>query len=447
MDGGVSIYSYMHCAVQTPFTGSRPDQIESLNTPSPLLSRGFPVDYPLDFSIVEHSAPLMPGSLPLVALIRDYLQHNGPVSFPWFMEQALYHPEHGYYASTRRRIGREGDFYTNVSVGRLYGQLLASQLIEMWKTLGSPSRFMIVEEGSEDGQLAMDILSAIAEESLEAAECIHYVIVEPIPGKQLQQQTRFDPAFLPKVTWLSGLAGLEAITGAFISNELVDAMPVHLVLYQDKKWWELFVAISGENFRFVPGKIEAPELRRALDLLPLPTASPYRTEVNLAATRWIQAVSAKLKRGFVLIVDYGFPRAEYYKPERTEGTLSCYSRHRRTYNPLERPGEIDITAHIDFTSLAEAAAKASLDVAGYTDQHHFMVGAAESRLLALEKSVQSEGTTRSHREFLGAYRTLMHPGNMGMAFKYLFLTKGLHDSPELSGFKYGLDPWKSLAWH
>jgi SAM-dependent MidA family methyltransferase len=158
-------------------------------------------------------------------------------------------------------------------------------------------------------------------------------------------------------------------------------------------------------------------------------------------------VSAKLKRGFVLIADYGFPRAEYYKPERTEGTLSCYSRHRRTYNPLERPGEIDITAHIDFTSLAEAAAEASLDVAGYTDQHHFMVGAAESRLLALEKSVQSEGTTRSHREFLGAYRTLMHPGNMGMAFKYLFLTKGLHDRPELSGFKYGADPWKSLAWH
>jgi SAM-dependent MidA family methyltransferase len=388
----------------------------------------------------------MPGSLPLVALIREYLQHNGPVPFPWFMEQALYHPEHGYYASTRRRIGREGDYYTNVSVGRLYGQLLASQLIEMWKSLESPSRFTIVEEGSEDGQLAMDILSAIAAESFEAAECIHYIIVEPIPGKQLQQRSRFDPAFLHKVTWLTGLADLEAITGAFISNELVDAMPVHIVLYHGKKWSELFVTISGEDFGFVPGKIETPELRRALDQLPLPTASPYRTEVNLAAARWIQAVSAKLKRGFVLIVDYGFPRDEYYKPERTEGTLSCYSRHRRTYNPLERPGEIDITAHIDFTALAEAAAEVSLDVAGYADQHHFMVGAAECRLLALEKTVQSEGLTRSYREFLGAYRTLMHPGNMGMAFKYLFLTKGLHDRPRLSGFKYASDPWKSLAW-
>ena len=100
-----------------------------------------------------------------------------------------------------------------------------------------------------------------------------------------------------------------------------------------------------------------------------------------------------------------------------------------SYNPLERPGEIDITAHVDFTSLAEAAAEASLDVAGYADQHHFMVGAAESRLLALEKTVQSEGLTRAYREFLGPYRTLMHPGNMGMAFKFLLLTKGLDDRP------------------
>jgi SAM-dependent MidA family methyltransferase len=147
----------------------------------------------------------------------------------------------------------------------------------------------------------------------------------------------------------------------------------------------------------------------------------------------------------VLIVDYGFPRLEYYKPERTEGTLSCYSRHRRSYNPLERPGEIDITAHVDFTSLAEAAAEAFFSVAGYADQHHFMVGAAESRLLAFEKAVEKEGLTPARAAFLGPYRTLMHPGNMGMAFKFLLLTKGLDEPPRLSGFKYSADPWKSLA--
>jgi SAM-dependent MidA family methyltransferase len=387
----------------------------------------------------------MPTSSPLVALILDRLRRHGPVPFPWFMQQALYHPEFGYYTSTRLRIGRQGDYYTNVSVGRLYGQLLASQVIEMWKLLGSPSQFTIVEEGAEDGQLAMDILSAITEESIQAAECIRYIILEPIPGKQLQQRARFEPALLAKVKWLSALADLDGVDGAFISNELVDAMPVHLVVYRDDKWSELLVDVSGEDFCFVPGNIGASALAQAVDKLPLPVWSPYTTEVNLAAVRWIQSVSTKLEHGFVLIIDFGYPRAEYYKPERTAGTLSCYSQHRRSYNPLERPGEIDISAHVDFTALAEAAVEEALDVAGYTDQHHFMVGAAESRLLAFENAVQTEEFAQAHAAFLGPYRTLMHPGNMGMAFKFLLLTKGIDAHSQLTGFKYSSDPWKSLT--
>lgn len=407
--------------------------------------QGFRVDYPLEFSFVEYSDALMSGSLPLVALIRDHLQRHGPTSFSWFMEQALYHPEHGYYTSPRLRIGRQGDYYTNVSVGRLYGQLLASQLIEMWKLLGSPARFTIVEEGAEDGQLALDILSAIAEESTEAATCIYYVILEPVPGKRVLQQSRLEPSYLQKVKWLAGLADLELITGAFISNELVDAMPVHLVLFRDDEWSELLVDISGPDFGFVPGKVEAPELTQGLKSLPVPITSLYRTEVNLAGPRWIRSVSSRLERGFVLVVDYGYPRSEYYKPERTEGTLSCYSRHRRSYNPLERPGEIDITAHIDFTTLAEAASEGGLQVQGYTDQHHFMVGAGESRLLAFEKTGMAEGITPAHAAFLGPFRTLMHPGHMGLAFKFLLLEKGLGQHSPLSGFKYASDPQRSLG--
>jgi SAM-dependent MidA family methyltransferase len=409
------------------------------------LVQGFPVDYLLEISIVELSAAPMPGFLPLVAFIREHLQRNGPTPFPWFMEQALYHPAYGYYTSTRTRIGRQGDYYTNVSVGHLYGQLLASQLIEMWKALGSPARFTIVEQGAEDGLLALDILSAIAEESIEAAACIRYAIVEPIPAKRLQQLARLEPAFLEKVSWLNELTELEPITGAFISNELLDAMPVHIVVYQENAWSELFVDFSGEDFFFIPVKIDSTDLLLALHKLPVPVAAPYRTEVNLEAGRWIQAVSTRLERGFVLVIDYGFPRHEYYKPERTEGTLSCYSRHRRSYNPLERPGEIDITAHVDFTSVAEAAANASCAVAGYTDQHHFMVGAAESRLLAFEKEVEAGTVTSARAAFLGPYRALMHPGTMGMAFKFLLLTKGLDRNPKLTGFKYASDPWRSLA--
>jgi SAM-dependent MidA family methyltransferase len=386
-----------------------------------------------------------PGSSSLVAFIRDYIRRHGPVPFPWFMEQALYHPELGYYTSTRRRIGREGDFYTNVSVSHLFGQLLTSQLIEMWKLLGKPCHFTIVEEGAEDGQLALDILLAIKEESSEAAAAIRYTIVEPIFSKQQQQRARLEPRFLEKVSWLTSLPDLEPITGVFISNEFVDAMPVHVVECRNGLWSELLVENSQESFCFVPARVKTPELARALEILPLPPCSLYRTEVNLAAKRWIQSVGVRLKNGFVLVVDYGYPRDEYYRPERIEGTLSCYSRHRRTYNPFERPGEIDITAHVDFTSLAEAADQASLHVAGYADQHHFMVGAAESRLRALEQAVQAQGLTPAHSAFLGAYRTLMHPGNMGMAFKFLLLNKGLGGQAQLSGFRYAPDPRKSLA--
>lgn len=386
----------------------------------------------------------MPESSPLVNLIRQQIRRNGPVPFSWYMEQALYHPAFGYYASARKRIGRKGDFYTNVSVGRLYGQLLASQFIEMWVHLGRPPRFNIVEEGAEDGQLAVDILTALPGESPEAAAAIEYTIIEPLLQKRQQQRIRLERLFPGKVTLLPAIGELEPITGTFVSNELVDAMPVEIVENRNGTWSELLVTLSGDDFRFEPAAIANEELAEAVQNIPLPLPSPYRTEINLAASHWIESVSAKLDRGFVLVVDYGYSRREYYKPERTAGTLSCYSRHRRGDNPFERPGEADITSHVDFTTLADSARLAGLAVAAYTDQHHFMVGAAEADLLALEKSAEQEGARAARTAFLRPYLTLMHPGTMGLAFKYLLLTKGLSSKPRLSGFKYAGDPQPAL---
>jgi len=387
----------------------------------------------------------MPEPSPLADLIRHQIRNKGPVCFAWYMEQALYHPAYGYYTSARHRIGRKGDFYTNVSVGRLYGLLLASQLIEMWMHLGQPPRFTIVEEGAEDGQLALDILSALPEESPGATAAIRYTIVEPLAQKQHQQRTRLEPLFPDKVTWLSGIAELDSVTGAFISNELVDAMPVDVVEYRNGNWCELLVTLSGDDFQFEPAAISRQELAEAVQNIPLPLPSPYRTEIRLAAAHWIQNVSTRLNRGFVLIVDYGYPHREYYKTERTAGTLSCHSQHRRSDNPFERPGEIDITSHVDFTALAEAATRSGLTLAGYTDQHHFMVGAAEPHLLALEKAAEQEGARAARTAFLRPYLTLMHPGHMGLAFKYLLLAKGLPSQAHLTGFKFAAPPWPSLA--
>jgi len=386
----------------------------------------------------------MPDPSPLADLIRHHIRSDGPLSFSGYMEQALYHPAHGYYNSVRHRIGRKGDFYTNVSVGNLYGQLLASQLIEMWIHLDRPARFTIVEEGAEDGHLALDILSALPEASRDAAAAIHYTIVEPLAQKQQRQRARLEASFPGKVAWSPAIAELASVTGAFISNELVDAMPVDIIEHRNGAWSELLVTLSGNDFRFARAAITRQELAEAVQRIPLPLPSPYRTEIRLAAAHWIQSLSTKLNRGFVLVVDYGYSRREYYKPERAKGTLSCYSRHRRSDNPFERPGEIDITSHVDFTALAEAAARSGLTLAGYTDQHHFMVGAAEARLLALEKTAEQEGARAARTAFLRPYLTLMHPGHMGLAFKYLLLSKGLKSQPQLTGFKFASSPWPNL---
>jgi SAM-dependent MidA family methyltransferase len=178
--------------------------------------------------------------------------------------------------------------------------------------------------------------------------------------------------------------------------------------------------------------------------LPLPPHSPYLTEINLNSRRWIKEIKSSLDQGFILIVDYGYPRDEYYKPDRTEGTLACYSRHRRSFDPLANPGEKDITAHVDFTFLAKSAEEANLHVGGYTDQHHFMVGATESYLRQVEQEIGAGGMRPRHAQFLRRWKALMHPGNMGMAFKYLLLStdEGLRNP---SGFKYAREPRRALG--
>jgi SAM-dependent MidA family methyltransferase len=381
----------------------------------------------------------------LGSLIRDRILRAGPVPFSWFMEQALYHAEYGYYSTPRTRIGRQGDFNTNISTGSTFGQILAAQIIEMWDALERPSDFKVIEQGAEDGQLAMDVLSALQEIS-DSIIPFAYIIIEPIPAKRAAQRTRLERRFGTKIKWVEAADDLKPVNGIFLSNELVDSMPVHLLEYTESRWNERYVTSSLNNFEFVSFAITSPAVANAASKLPLPVNSPYMTEVNLSAQRWIREISSRLEKGFILVIDYGYPRDEYYKPHRTEGTLACYSRHRRSFNPLVNPGQNDITAHVDFTSLAEAGEKADLHVAGYTDQHHFMVGATESYLRQVEREISHGGIRPHHRRFARQWKALMHPGNMGMAFKYLlFARDGKFQLP--SGFKYAREPNRALGLH
>ena len=374
---------------------------------------------------------------PLTELLRARIAHDGPIPFRDFMEAALYQPEHGYYTSGRARIGRSGDYFTSVSVGPLFGALLARQFAEMWERLGEPADFTIVEQGADRGDFARDVLAALRAQTPACFAATRYRIIEPSAALLGAQQTTLAD-FSDRVRWCPTLHALPAFTGIHFSNELLDAFPVHAVGWDGTAWRESHVAVEAARFVFTERTITDPALLTALAPLP-PVPASYRTEINLAALAWLDTLAAKLTRGFALIIDYGFSRAEYYRPERTTGTLTGYAQHRRADDLLAAPGEIDLTAHVDFTALAERATTAGLRVAGFTDQHHFLVA-----LGALHFPATSPHTPASQRE-LRAFKTLMHPQMMGRSFQVLALEKDASSPAPLSGFRFAREAGSALG--
>ena len=242
----------------------------------------------------------------LIELISESIRAKGPVSFARFMEQALYHPRHGYYSAGRCAIGRAGDYFTNVSVGSLFGQLLAAQFVEMWDALERPGDFVIVEQGAHQGEFAGDVLAAMNEKCPELFSTLRYRIVEPFPVLRERQSNALS-SFQAKVEWRNSLENLEPFVGVHFSNELFDALPVHLLVAEDEEsdfWQEKRVDLRNGTFVFVQQSLIDPLLRSRLPLLPSRPAG-YTTEVNLAALDLIEGISRRLQRGFVLAVDYG----------------------------------------------------------------------------------------------------------------------------------------------
>ncbi|HKP92296.1 MAG TPA: SAM-dependent methyltransferase, partial [Chthoniobacterales bacterium] len=253
------------------------------------------------------------GNPDLVAFIREKIRRDGPVRFDWFMEQALYHPQHGYYSSGRCEIGRRGDYFTNVSVGPLFGGILAAQFAEMWELLDRPGEFTVVEQGAHEGDFARDVLEAARDAMPDFFGSLHYCVVEAFPVLRVaQQKTLAD--FKKELSWHASLEELEAFCGVHFSNELLDSMPVRLIRHEDREWREIFVTESDGRFSLVAQPTADDTLRQRIAALPEIGDGGYETEVNLAAPAWTKSVASKLERGFVLAVDYGYPRAEFYAP-------------------------------------------------------------------------------------------------------------------------------------
>ncbi len=361
---------------------------------------------------------------PAAELRRRIAQH-GPIGFDEFMAVALYHPQGGYYAAEASRTGRRGDFFTSVSVGPVFGKLLAAQFMEMRQLLGNPEDFTLVEQGANDGQLLADILAAWP------GPAPRVTIVEPLEQRRAAQRKTLAP-WIDCVRHVARANELPNFTGVFFANELLDAFPVKLLVYEDRRWSERRVGSEDGRFVFVdaPFAGEAPAVAEDIPR--------FATEICPSLAPWMRTVAGKLTRGWILLVDYGHPAMVRHHPSRAAGSLAAYRAHRRVDNPLSDPGSQDLTAHVDFTAVARAAEAAGLQLAGFTDQHHALTALAAKVFPAMPKDKLSQDAEREMR----ALRQLLHPESMGTSFKFLALAKEC--GAPLGAFAFARDPRREL---
>lgn len=367
-----------------------------------------PHDYPIPAAPATHS---------LRQVLRELIGRDGPVPFSRFMDCALYHPQLGYYARPPRPIGRGGDFFTSVSTGPLFGELLARRCLRQWHQTHHPEPWRVIELGAHDGTLAHDVLSAIARLDPQALAALEYAIPEPLPALQLAQRQTLAP-FLPHVRFANSPDELaqQPLPGVAIANELLDALPCHVVQWSGGHWLECLVNHGPHGFfwQSAPASDELLEehLARLDPCGPFP--DNYRSEVRSGYRELLFPLCQALDRGLMIFIDYGFARPEYYHPERSAGTLRTYAQHHAGDDPLASPGECDITAHVDFTAVAEAAIALGGRPVAFRSQGSWLIHEARDWLAS------HDGTPNP--PWLNAFHTLTHPAHLGARFHVLELS-------------------------
>ncbi len=348
------------------------------------------------------------------------------ITFAEFMALALYHPQAGYYASGKAKIGKQGDFFTSSSLGSDFGELLAEQFLEMWENLGCPKEFKLVEVGAGRGFLATDILAYLQLNYSDFYRNLSYIIIEASPGQIQQQQALIQET--NKITWKTWNEIAEkSLTGCIFSNELIDAFPVHQVTIQNEQLQEIYLTVDEGKLKESMGELSTPKLLDYFQALEIKLPSSdypdgYRTEVNLAALDWLETVSKKLDRGYLLTIDYGYSAEKYYHPQRDQGTLQCYYQHRRHNNPYVNIGQQDITTHVNFTALEKHRELLGLETLGLTQQALFLMNlGVGDRLTNLSSEKYNLPEIFQRRDVL---HQLIDPMGLG-GFKVLVQCKGL----------------------
>jgi SAM-dependent MidA family methyltransferase len=360
----------------------------------------------------------------VVAHLREAIAAAGGwLPFARYMEIALYEPGLGYYSAGARKLGPDGDFITAPEISPLFGRTLARQVREV---IAAGYR-EVLEIGAGSGALAASLL-----EELEKLDALpeRYLILEL--SADLRERSRDTiaarvPHLMERVAWLNQLP--PSFAGLALGNEVLDAMPVHIVQMRNGDVEEIGVeATASGGLRYAARPASGTLLAEARRL-GLPEG--YRTEVSLAAQAFLRTLAERLERGVVLFIDYGFPAREFYHPERREGTLMCHHRHRAHADPFLHPGLQDITAHVDFSAVARAGHEGGLELAGYTSQAQFLVNCGITGLL---QEVNAEDAAR-YLPLSNQANRLLSPAEMGELFKVIAMTKGWNG--ELMGFRNG----------
>ncbi len=345
-------------------------------------------------------------------LAAELAANGNWIPFARYMELVLHEPGLGYYAAGARKFGAGGDFVTAPELSPLFGRALARQVAQLLQ----PGE-AVLEFGAGSG--------ALAEQLLGELQC-PYFILETSAGLRERQRQRLGD----RVQWLERMP--QRFRGVMLANEVVDAMPVHAVAWRADGVFERGVCANEGTLAWSLRPAEGPLLEAARALaVEVPASGSYDSEIGLVGRAWIRLLARALERGAILVADYGFPAREYYHPQRSGGTLACHYRHRVHGDPFYLPGLQDITAHVDFSALARAAAAGGLEVLGYANQARFLVNCGITDLLEKEDPADA----KRYLPAASAVQKLLAPSEMGELFKFLALGRGV--ASPLLGFASG----------
>ena len=335
-------------------------------------------------------------------LILAEIAESGPMPFVDYMARCLYHPELGYYARPKLPVvSKKGDFITSVSVGPVFGKLLAHRLHRFWQANRSPDIFTILEPGAHDGSLCLDILDGIESLDPQFAAAVNYLVHEPLSTRRKALQEKLKE----KATIIAGPEEAQTEIGALVANEILDALPVPLYLKSGNQWNEVLVAS-------VDGALDW-DTRPADPDLPANLPEGYVAEGPPELTPFLTPLARAFERALFVWIDYGLDEENLYHPARTSGTLRCYSNHRTNVHPLDRPGKLDLTADVNFSAVENVANSLGLQSHPVMNQSRYLTYCGKDWLL-------SGPTPRE----IGQFQTLIHPSQFGSRFYSLEMTKG-----------------------